>query len=75
MTSAGNGSSSGQDFEQTLGSSDSNVASFDHDRKSPIERVQHFLHGNPTMVPVIVLLISVAIFGLLAGASFFRPST
>lgn len=73
MTSAGNGSSSGQDFEQTLGSSDSNVASFDHDRKSPIERVQHFLHGNPTMVPVIVLLISVAIFGLLAGGKFFSP--
>lgn len=73
MTSAGNGSSSGQDFEQTLGSSDSNVASFDHDRKSSIERVQHFLHGNPTMVPVIVLLISVAIFGLLAGGKFFSP--
>jgi fructose transport system permease protein len=29
------------------------------------------LHGNPTLVPVIVLVVAVAIFGLIAGGRFF----
>jgi fructose transport system permease protein len=36
-------------------------------------RLQHFLHGNPTMVPVIVLVISIAVFGVIAGERFFSP--
>lgn len=47
------------------------VAEFDADRKSPLQRVQHFLHGNPAMVPVIILIVSVSAFGVIAGERFF----
>jgi fructose transport system permease protein len=63
----------GQDFEHRLNQSDKSVAAFDMAHKSFLDRVQHFLHGNPTMVPVIVLAISVVIFGMLAGGKFFSP--
>ncbi|MDA8031295.1 MAG: ABC transporter permease, partial [Alphaproteobacteria bacterium] len=46
---------------------------FDARRLSPLGRVQHILHRNPTLVPVIVLLASVGAFGLLAGEKFFSP--
>ena len=41
--------------------------------RSAIDRVQHFLHRYPTMVPVIVLAASIAAFGLIAGGRFFSP--
>lgn len=63
--------SKGQEFEQTLGQSDARVAQFQASRRGALERLQHLLHGNPTLVPVIVLLASVAIFGLIAGGKFF----
>lgn len=47
------------------------VAAFDEDRKTFMQRIQHFLHGNPAMVPVIILLISVIAFRLVAGERFF----
>ncbi|EAQ11868.1 ABC transporter permease [Maritimibacter alkaliphilus] len=62
-----------QDFENTLDSSDANVASFVYEQKGFVAKAQHFLHGNPTMVPVIVLVASVIIFGLIAGERFFSP--
>ncbi|MFK7993299.1 MAG: ABC transporter permease [Granulosicoccus sp.] len=52
-------------------SSDAAVAEFDEDRKSALQRLQHFLHGNPAMVPVIILIISVVAFRLVAGERFF----
>jgi fructose transport system permease protein len=66
-------SSKTQDFEAALKDSDSRVAEFEHHHRSPLDQVQHFLHGNPTMVPVIVLVISVIGFGLIAGDRFFHP--
>lgn len=47
------------------------VASFEHHRRGPLQHLQHFLHGNPAMVPVIILLFSVATFGVVAGERFF----
>jgi len=46
------------------------VASFEISR-SPLKRIQRFLHSNPAMVPVIILVISVASFGFIAGERFF----
>ena len=46
------------------------VASFER-RRTPLQSLQHFLHGNPAMVPVIILAVSVAVFGLVAGERFF----
>lgn len=40
-------------------------------RRSPLGHLQHFLHGNPAMVPVIILVISVLAFGQIAGERFF----
>lgn len=60
-----------QDFEKVLSGSDTSVASFDVHKKSPLEKAQHFLHGNPAMVPLIVLVLSTAIFGILLGSKFF----
>ncbi|TKT81185.1 ABC transporter permease [Aquamicrobium sp. LC103] len=60
-----------QDYEQALDQSDRNVAAFEGHEKNIFDRLQHFLHGNPTMVPVIVLIASVIAFGFVAGSNFF----
>ncbi|WP_119388594.1 ABC transporter permease [Taklimakanibacter lacteus] len=59
-----------QEFEKVLDKSDATVASFDQHR-TPLERAQHFLHGNPAAVPLIVLVLSVSVFGAILGAKFF----
>jgi len=61
----------GQSFEHGLDQSDKTVAAFKSKKRGLLGTIQHGLHGNPTMVPVIVLLLSVAVFGLVAGGKFF----
>lgn len=61
----------GQDFESTLGRSATDVASFERHRRTPIEHVQHVLHSNPALVPLIVLILSLVVFGLLLGSRFY----
>lgn len=64
--------SQAQEFEKVLDKSDKAVASFDeHD--SALRRFQHFLHSSPAAVPLIVLIMSIAIFGVLVGTKFFNP--
>ena len=46
------------------------VAQFET-RRGPLQHLQHFLHGAPAMVPVIILIVSVAAFGFIAGERFF----
>lgn len=46
------------------------VASFKNP-VSPLSRVQHLLHANPSLVPLIVLLVSIGVFGALLGGKFF----
>lgn len=58
-------------YEQVVRAADTRVAQFDRPRRGPLESVQHFLHSYPTMVPVIVLALSLAVFGVLAGGKFF----
>lgn len=60
-----------QEFETVLDKSDKTVAAFESHDRTVVDRIQHFLHGNPTMVPVIVLVVSVVAFGLIAGDRFF----
>ena len=71
QTSNNDGAESGL-VAATAATADS-VAEFDEDKKSPLQHVQHFLHGNPAMVPVIILVVSVIIFRLVAGERFFAP--
>lgn len=58
-------------FEDGLDGAGSTVAEFDHVSKGPLGRIQHYLHGNPSMVPVIILILSIAVFGIIAGGKFF----
>ena len=51
------------------------VAEFEEARRNPLGHLQHFLHGNPTMVPVLVLVVSAIVFGLLLGGRFFSAFT
>lgn len=46
------------------------VASFERD-DGILSRIQHALHSNPALVPLIVLVVSIAVFGVLLGSKFF----
>lgn len=61
-------------FESAI-SADEAVAEFDDDRQGLVHRFQHMLHGSPSLVPLIVLVASVAVFGLVLGQRFFSPGT
>lgn len=60
----------GQDHERELRKSSSEVASFEPEDTSFLTRIHHFLHGNPTAVPFIVLSLSCVIFGVIADNFF-----
>ncbi len=49
------------------------VARFDDPHRGLIGTLQHWLHINPALVPLIVLVASVVVFGLLLGSKFFSP--
>jgi fructose transport system permease protein len=61
------------EYEQHLAEADNRVASFDERERSPLERAQHFLHSSPSSVPLLVLILSVALFGIVDGSKFFSP--
>ena len=46
------------------------IASFGH-QHTALSRIQHALHSNPALVPLIVLVLSTAVFGALLGTKFF----
>ncbi|PYE86013.1 ABC transporter permease [Pseudoroseicyclus aestuarii] len=48
-------------------------AEFGSRRAGLMTRVQNTLHATPALVPLIVLIASIAIFGLLIGDRFFSP--
>ena len=60
-----------QEFEKVLDNSSTTVAEFDVVETGAAERIGRILHANPTIVPVIVLVISTIAFGLIAGGRFF----
>ena len=62
-----------QEFEKAAAASPTAVAAFvSHDRGA-IKLIQHALHQSPWMVPAIVLVGSIIVFGLLLGQKFFSP--
>ncbi|NRG16591.1 ABC transporter permease [Rhizobiales bacterium] len=62
-----------RDFEKGLDGSSTGVASFDTHSRSLLDQIQHTLHSHPAGVPLIVLLASVAGFGIILGSKFFSP--
>lgn len=53
------------DFEATLTKADTAVASFEKDDKTLVHKLRNFLRRNPTMIPALVLILSILIFGLI----------
>lgn len=49
------------------------IAFSDRDHKGLVSRFHHALHTTPALVPLIVLVLSVVIFGVLLGSKFFSP--
>ena len=64
---------SNTDYEQSAGSAPDAIAEFDNPRRGFVGQLQHILHVNPAFVPLIVLLVSIVVFGLLIGSRFFSP--
>ena len=61
------------DYEGAASGAKSEVAQFeDHDRGF-IGRFHHALHVTPALVPLIVLVSAIIVFGLLLGSKFFSP--
>lgn len=70
MTDIGNSRPIAQAFELQVDKSNSRVAEFEVGARSPLQKLQHFLHANPTAVPAIVLLLGIVAFGLIVGPRF-----
>ena len=68
------GESSPNSFEAAAAASPQTVAQFEDEKTSLLHKIQHWLHQTPSAVPMIVLLLSILIFGLAAG-NFFRSGT
>ena len=58
------------DFEATLTAADSAVATFERDDKSLVHLLRSYLRRYPTLIPALVLLISVIIFSIVAPRFF-----
>ncbi|MCF3936738.1 ABC transporter permease [Acuticoccus sp. M5D2P5] len=43
------------------------------EERSPLKKVQYFLHLYPTTIPFLVLLIGIVVFGVVVGDRFFHP--
>src|SRR5260221_3387871 len=60
------------EFERSLPGGEA-VAVFEEEDAGLFRRLQHFLHGNPTIIPFIVLLLAVLLFSLIVGRRFLHP--
>jgi len=62
-----------QDFESTLKDSVDEVATFEDEQNGFLNWIKTTLHRYPSVVPLMVLLASIAGFGFAIGAKFFSP--
>ncbi len=61
-----------EQYETPLDNAPDTVAEFEV-KPGIIQSVQHWLHRTPAAIPLLVLIISIAIFGLVLGQKFFSP--
>lgn len=66
-------STSPEGFEAGSIGNETSHAAFEDQDTSPLRRLQRFLHGNPTVVPFIVLAASIGVFSIIVGSRFFQP--
>ena len=62
-----------QDFEDAADNSSTGFAEFTQENRGLIGKLQHALHTTPALVPLIVLIFAIALFGILLGSKFFSP--
>lgn len=65
--------SDSKNFEAAAEGASTEVASFDEHDKGLVGRFHDLLHSNPALVPLIVLIAAVIIFGIALGSRFFSP--
>ena len=65
--------SSQENYETAASNAAGEVAHFEDTQKGWIGKFHHALHTTPALVPLIVLIASIVIFGLLLGSRFFSP--
>ena len=61
-----------EQYESPLDNAPDTVAEFEV-KPGVVHSVQHWLHRTPAAIPLLVLIISIAVFGLLLGEKFFSP--
>ena len=61
------------DYEAGLAGAATDVAAFDDEPKGALDKLQDILHRHPSFVPLIVLVVAIAVFGVLRSSSFFTP--
>lgn len=64
---------SNTEYEQSAGDAPETVAEFEDPHRGLVGQIQHMLHVNPALVPLIVLVASILVFGILIGSRFFSP--
>lgn len=63
-------------YEDTVkGKKEVEFAKFEDTKSGLLGRIQHALHVNPALVPLIILIFAIALFGMLLGQRFFSAST
>jgi fructose transport system permease protein len=65
----------GDNFEAVVKARGSESVAEFHEDETLLRRVQHALHVTPALVPLVVLLISIAVFGVLLGGQFFSAGS
>ncbi len=60
-----------QHYEEVLSESSDKLADFSDQHTGFISSIQHRLHNTPALVPLIVLLLSIGVFGILLNEKFF----
>ena len=60
-------------FEVAAGDASNEVATFEEHPKGLISKIHHALHTIPALVPLIVLVAAIAVFGMVLGSKFFSP--
>ncbi|MEM6277351.1 MAG: ABC transporter permease [Pseudomonadota bacterium] len=61
------------DYENATKGAQHSVAQFDDGHQGLVGRIQHALHVTPALVPLIVLVFAICLFGILLGQRFFSP--
>lgn len=65
-----------QSYEDVLkDKTETQFAQFEDEQKGLIGKVQHALHINPALVPLIILVTAIALFGMILGQRFFSAGT